>query len=244
MNTEDLFKTNDQEVDNALEALVGDGKKFKDAEALAKAKLESDRFIKQLEQEKAQLLEDLKGRMKLEQLMDKLDKAPIVNTGTDQNTKSEEKSTENKESQKGLTLEDVEQLLSKKEQEIRQKTNVETVAQKMKEMFGDNFQEHVNNRAKDLDLDVSYLADLAKNRPTAFLNLMKTEQKTSAKTNSDNLLFSHAMNTAGMNNTKLPKKFSDFSKLRKEDPVKFYSAPVQQEIYKLTQEYGSDFLNS
>jgi beta-phosphoglucomutase-like phosphatase (HAD superfamily) len=58
----DLFDTNQpdqpQIPDNPLEALVGDNKKFKTVEDLARAKWESDQYIKTLEQGRDQLRED------------------------------------------------------------------------------------------------------------------------------------------------------------------------------------------
>lgn len=54
----DVFDTDHSDkTTSALEELVGEGKKFADAEALAKGKLESDNFIEQLKKEKQEALE-------------------------------------------------------------------------------------------------------------------------------------------------------------------------------------------
>lgn len=56
----DVFDTDNSETTaSALEELVGEGKKFADAEALAKGKKESDNFIEQLKQEKQEALDAL-----------------------------------------------------------------------------------------------------------------------------------------------------------------------------------------
>lgn len=61
----DVFDTDQGgESTSALEELVGDGKKFADAEALAKGKQESDNFIEQLKREKQEALEALEAAKK------------------------------------------------------------------------------------------------------------------------------------------------------------------------------------
>lgn len=52
---------------SALETLVGEGKKFKTIEDLAKGKLEADRFIEKLSSEQEQLRKELEARMALEE---------------------------------------------------------------------------------------------------------------------------------------------------------------------------------
>ncbi len=58
--TTDVFAT-DQSGESVLEALVGEGKKFADAEALAQGKAKSDEHIKTIEQENAALKEQLEA---------------------------------------------------------------------------------------------------------------------------------------------------------------------------------------
>ena len=58
--SDDVFNTNDQGASATnLDALVGEGKKFADNEALAKGKLESDAFIEQLKTENAEAVKEL-----------------------------------------------------------------------------------------------------------------------------------------------------------------------------------------
>lgn len=61
----DVFDTDHSEsTTSALEELVGDGKKFADAEALAVGKKESDNFIEQLKREKQEALDALEDAQK------------------------------------------------------------------------------------------------------------------------------------------------------------------------------------
>ena len=57
-------------IENPLETLVGEGKKFKDADALARAAIEKDRFILQLQAENAQMRTSLKGEQKIDEFLD------------------------------------------------------------------------------------------------------------------------------------------------------------------------------
>jgi hypothetical protein len=124
---------------NPLEALVGEGKKFKTAEDLARGKLEADNFVKQLQTELATLREDLNGRIKLEEFMDRLEKTPTATAnGNSQNTTSNEPGA-GATSQPPLnviTKEDVAPAI--REREATEKANVRHVAEALRSAF-DNY---------------------------------------------------------------------------------------------------------
>src|SRR4029450_8159059 len=60
---------------NYLEELVGEGKKFKTPEDLARGKAESDSFIERLQKELHGLRNELKSRLQLEEVVDRISSA-------------------------------------------------------------------------------------------------------------------------------------------------------------------------
>ena len=248
MTTEDvdLFTEKDPEsVDatNPLAALVGEGKKFKTPEDLAKGKLESDAFIKQLQAELAKLREDFNGRIKLEEFMDRLEKTSTTQAPSNQGTTPNEQVPAGN-IPKSITKEDIESLLAAREREATEKANVRHVAEVLKSTFGDNFQSVVNTRAKELDLDTAYLADLAKTRPSAFLKIMNTGKAPEPGPSGNVIPKSSVSATSFNSQTAAFKKFSDFEKIRRENPKLYHSKDVQAQMYALTKEHGDAFLKS
>src|SRR5687767_13359404 len=136
----DLFSNPDQgqeqEPSNYLEALVGEGKKFKDLEALARGKWESDRMITHKNREFDQLREDylkkdeeLKTRARLEELVDRLSNPPQSNR--------EEPNADDNKPDLNKVFEDFKKNLpsefEKYEQEKKQRENFTSVQNKLKE---------------------------------------------------------------------------------------------------------------
>ena len=64
--------TEDTPETSYYDRMVGEGKKFKDNEALAYSNFEKDRFIEQLKREQKELRDDLNSRLNMEELVNKL----------------------------------------------------------------------------------------------------------------------------------------------------------------------------
>lgn len=243
----ELFATDSDPIveENVLEELVGEGKKFKDASELAKGKLMADKHIAKLEAEMKALREELTGRVKLEDFIDRLEKSKEPNSAQmHQNTKSED-TTVNETTSKGLTIEDLEKFYSEKSKAATQEANLQTVASKMREMYGEDFQRAATQRAGELGISKERLLDLARNEPNAFLNIMKPMGEQKKKQDpAQGLVFGQNYSAETRAKSSPSPKFSDFMKMRKENPDKYNSKAVRDQIFRFTQEYGSDFLNS
>ena len=253
----DLFKTDEEDAQNIdpnknpFEELVGEGKKFSSKEDLAKGKLESDNFIKQLQKELSGLRGELQGRMSLEQFIDKLDKKTSTTVNNQVIPKPDENQRPDNTSNQpvsSITKEDIENLLVERERAATEKTNLKFVAEQLKKSFGDNFQSIVNNKAKELDIGQKYLESIAKERPHAFLKLMGADKAETIveKTDFASFLPKASVNAQAFktNTSGLPKTNTEYKKLLRTDPVKYWSKEVQTEMFKLTSQYGDDFLNS
>lgn len=235
-------------IDNALEALVGEGKKFKTVEDLAKGKVQSDAFIKQLIAEKKAAVEELNRRASLEDMMTELKKSNAKVPPNSDNTGQTSVNAPAPDAPKTLTIEDVNRLLADKDKANREANNLSFVASTLSAKFGPQFQSVVNDKIRELGLTTQYMETLAKELPNAFLNIIGEPATESRGLNLDAFVPKSSVNSSafsgGANGGKSPKKFSDFEKIRKEDPRRYATSAVQDEMFKLTAQYGDDFLKS
>jgi hypothetical protein len=168
-------KNNDQTPQNYFEQLVGEGKKFKDQEALAKSKWEADRHIDQVHKEQAELRADyLKLReehmaqAKLQELVDQLKQA--------QQHSSSNNPPANNDVKPGIKPEEIESLLDKKlsEREIarRQEENFNIVRNKLQEKHGDNSSSFLQEQMNKLGLSKEDLDEMARKHPQVFIQTL------------------------------------------------------------------------
>lgn len=175
----------DQSIDenkNYLADLVGEGKKFKSPEDLAKGKFISDEYIKTLErgrdelrQDYLRLKEDYESRAKLEELVDQLSKptqpAP-VNTSPPVNEPVQQPAFDPKQ---------IESLVSQKlvehEKTKRQTENFNLVRSKLEERFGPNYQSTLTSQIQELGITKEFVDDLARNHPQVLFKTLGMDQR-------------------------------------------------------------------
>src|SRR6266853_6356138 len=124
---DDLFQPgpNDtQELDpekKFYDDLVGEGKKFKDPEALARSKIESDRFIANLLREQSEMRETLNKRINEEEFLNRLEqfsKPKSPDAGNQPPTDGTPSTA--------ITPQDVEKIIETREAERVRKSNLDT----------------------------------------------------------------------------------------------------------------------
>ena len=249
--TTETTETND--IANPLEELVGEGKKFKTAEDLAKSKLESDKFIKQLQSELEGIRTDLNDRLSMEEYLAKLDQkmqAPTKPTAED----SSQTRTETGDPS-GLSIEQIEALIEQRVSEREAKSRVDQNVQKVQSMgqqaFGPDYKKVFQTKANQLGIDTDILNKMAEQNPEGFLNIMGVSEAITTKQKSDTnkAIFGGAsseVNTEAKARTSSSgqPRMSDFTKMRKENPKEYWSPAVQNQMMKYTAEYGSDFLDN
>lgn len=232
-----------------LSEYVGEGKKFKTAADLAKAKAHSDAFIERLQREQAALRNELNTRVKLEELMDRMSAGKNTNGSvSNQSTQTDGDNGHEGTATKNFSPEDiekvVEQRLAKREQEARVNNNVQTVKDRLKQAYGDNYVAELDNRTKELGLSREFVADIAKREPRALFALLGIEGQARAQSQQTDIFSAPpkaTVNTAGFGIRDTEKKFADFEKIRKEDPSRYWSAPVQNELHKQAAKLGERF---
>lgn len=244
----DLFKDPQDQEDldttkNFLEELVGEGKKFKTEQDLARGKVEADRFIAQLQGEIAGIRQELTTRLTLEQFMDKMNikdgaGAPSQNGSDNQEDRSG--------GEKQLSLEDIQRLIdegvTKKETQRAQERNLEFVQQKLVESFGNEYVSKLKATSQETGLSEQALQNMAKESPKAFLKLVgATETRQQSPANS---LFTppanQARNPSGFQPTGEKTK-SYYDELKKRNAAEYWSPTVQNQMHKDAQRLGERF---
>lgn len=168
------------QITSYVDHLVGDGKKFKDAESLAKGKYEADQMIEVLKRQQDELRadylklrEEATNRAKLEEIVGRLE---TNITKPDMNSNN----PENNVNQPSFDPEQIESLVSKKLQEFesnkRAQENFNTAQNKLKEQLGDNYQTVLKDRMNELGLTEDYVNELARKAPNALVKLLAPEQ--------------------------------------------------------------------
>lgn len=247
----DLFSpdTNRGEFDpnkNYLEELVGDGKKFKDVDALARGKAESDAFIENLKQEQKnlredyqRLLEEKKTQARLEDIIDKL-------------SKSQEKPNENPADTSGenrgdtktvLDPEKINSLIESKISETRSReraeANLKLVKEKLSETYGNKYPEALRETTEKLGLSTEQVEQIAASSPQTILRLMDNNNE-----KIDVVPPRGSVNSTGFGSKKPEvKNYSYYEKLRQEQPEKYNTPQIQQERWKSAKELGENFFD-
>lgn len=175
---DDVFDAADQgggsegnKEDNPLNALVGENKKFKSVEDLAKSKLEADAFIEQLKEENKVALDELKkyqgmedNSAKVQELLDAVKAAGQQQDSDGDNQLTDEALSEKiREIMQGVSAEETAKRNRAKGNElVLQKVGGDVEAAKL----------FVAERAKELGLKPSALAELSEISPQAFAKLI------------------------------------------------------------------------
>ena len=227
-----------------LNDLVGEGKKFKTPDDLAKAKLESDRFIEKLQNEQRELREELARRLSAEEALKRAQEAASrVETG---GTPPPQTPPPQRTQEQPDIKAEIAKALNQREQERTVQSNIEQVTHKMTSTYGsvDKAAEVVQNRAQELGMDVAKLRELASENPKAFFKLIGVDdrQQEAPKTTSwGNTKSAVAMKNGAGATTVTPGTYKWYQELRKSDPAAYYSPRVQLQMDKDAREKGEKF---
>lgn len=209
------------DITSYTELLVGEGKKFKTPEELAKGKYEADAFIQRLIDEKKQLETELAARAKLEDLLDQLE--PPANREQSANNPV---NTQQTPATVDETL--IENILNRREKERTEVQNIKEVATQLQKVFGNDYVNKLKARGEQLGMSKADLDALAKKSPKAFLALV-TPQK-----NGDNLYTPPAshVNTPNSNSSLKVRSWEWYQNLKKTNPTVYWSPKVQSQLHK------------
>ena len=214
--------------------------KYKDDLGIAKALLEKDRFIKQLQTETAGLRSELTTRSSVEEALDKLlatNKPQSTPAATDPAGNAQA----NASSVNGLTIEEVQRLLEEKEAKTRESANLALAKAKLAEVFGASWQQELIKKGKEIGESAEFFEALAKKNPNALLAIVGkpvTPPSTPSLTQGSVNTTQQALN--GMQGNVRNKTYYDNLK-KTMKPAEFFSPKVQNQLHQDALKLGNAF---
>ncbi|MBL4795789.1 MAG: hypothetical protein JKY50_00085 [Oleispira sp.] len=155
-----------------MDQLVGDGKKFKTVEDLAKGKAESDKMIEELLAKQSQ--EDYSKQL-LEKIKEQATVVPVAPEPKDTNINGEGNTSPKPEDIESL----LDTMLNKRDKDTLVRSNLNEVQTRLISLYGTEAQAKVKAKAETLGVPVSYLDEMASNSPSSFFTIMGEAQKAS-----------------------------------------------------------------
>lgn len=213
-----------------FEELVGDGKKFKSPQELAKGKAESDIYIKTLEQRADALRDDY---LKLKQ---EADTAARLQTLIDQMSKKEDDHTNNNPSlddvnDRRFDPAEIDNIVTRKLQDLeaqrRETTNWNQVQNKLQEAYGDKAASVLKQQVSQLGLPGDYADNLAKTSPDAFYRVFGLDQQRQTE---DLGLPPRSQNTFTPATNK--RNWEYYENMRRTDPVKYHDPKTSVQMHR------------
>ena len=229
--------------DDLISKLVGDDKKFKTVNDLAKGKLESDTFIERLQTENKALREalddaDTTASKSLTQLNE------LISRANSNGTQGQASTTTTMDLSNVLKREDVPKLLAEMETMGRAKTNRETFNRTVSEAFGDKANEMVAAKLTELSVTPEAFLSLVTQNPSAAAKLLDIKLGTQPNV-TGNATREGSVNTeaafSGNGNASGERNFEYYNKLRREMKHGFYSTEIQQAMFNDRKAQGDAF---
>lgn len=226
-----------------LTELVGEGKKFKDAKALAEGKFQSDNYIKVLEKrldamrdDYLKMRDDNITRARLEDLVDQVTKQRQASSET---TRANEDQNQPKYNPK-----EVESLVSNKIQEYestkKQTENFNLVADKLQQRYGNNYKEAVKKQIDELGITEQDLNDMARKTPKVLIRTLGLDREPS-----NDPFFSPPSSQQRSDSfapSKTPQRtWAYYEDLRKKDKALYFDRKTAIQMQKDALELGDKF---
>lgn len=233
MADENLFDTNTPE--NYVDKLVGEGKKYKDANELAKAYLHADDHIRTVTQDTASYREELKSMRELLEAQAEARRNPNnqQNVNPDGNKEDDTRPAGTPKVEEVDLKTRIREALQEENEENRAKKNSKLTSDVMIERFGskEDAVKAIEARAAELEVSPKFIADMAFQSPNAFFSTMGIDTKKPVSTNSPSSssdVNSEALRKA--NPGLKPNTYDWYQQIRKTDKSKFFSVDVQSRM--------------
>jgi hypothetical protein len=217
------------------------GDNWKDPEVLAKGKLEADGYIKTLEEQLAQMREDLKKQEYQAQVIEQLQNKAADSTAAKNGVPNDNGSAEAQNTTGNLSEEDlkslVEKTLTQREKETSVKQNLTQVDKALDDMFGTEALSVVQKKAQELGMSIERMQDIAAESPNAFFALIGEKPKQPM-----NPMIQGSVRTEGVNmQASAERDWSYYQKLRRENKNLYYTPKIQQQLMEDKMRLGDKF---
>lgn len=216
------------------------GESFKDPQVLAKSKLESDRYISELERQIKEAREELTKEEYAKKLLAELQSGrQNTNANSVPNTGETKPSDTKPELSEDVIKRLVEETLSTRENNNTASQNTRMVQEQLGQKYGTEAKAHVENKARELGMTMERLSQLAAESPTAFMTLIG-EPKPEFKA-----MVSGTINTAAANHSAPAERdWAYYQNLRKTNKTLYFNPKTQQQLIQDKIRLGDRFGNS
>ena len=240
----DLFENenNESSSEPSFEALVGEGKKFKTPDDLAKGKAAADSHIANLERELAELRSDLSQRLTVEDFVSQL---KVGSYGDSRNPNKPRESEDNQISEpvapenKPVNLqEEVQRALRAEIEKSSREANIAKAKAALREKLGDNYDEKLKSLAGTLGVKPEFLSSMAASSPDGLVKVVE-----SLSPQRDNRPLGVQTQTSVPDRQEGPRSYKFYQDLRKKDPEMYFSKRVQKEMHDQALRQGEAFFN-
>jgi len=232
---------------NYLEELVGEGKKFKTVDDLAKGKAYADQMVTKLLQEKKEVEEELNKRRTVEDLLARMEQRNSGQMPTEYNqTQRTHETTANDVN--SVSLDEIKAAikadLEKERQEAIRQKNIAEASDALRNLYGDNVPSVLQAKASELGLTLDRLREVAADSPKALLALIGgPAQKTRDVFSPPGTAVNTAAN-AGQQNFGDHKPASYWAKLRQTDPKAYKDPKNMMAMHKSALALGDRYFDN
>lgn len=233
-----------QTKESFVDHLVGDGKKFKDIEALAKGKLEADRHIGEITKTLDELRAELAKQDYAKNLLEQMSKGS--ETGAEQpppvttSSSNTENTTQSASDFEAL----VEKVITAKEKSKTASQNISVVGEEMQKQYGDKTADVLKAKSLELNMSLDRLKEIAAESPTAFFQLIGVKKMGEKTSTSTGVTTQSTIRSENFNSYSQDRTFEYYQKMRKENRSLYYSPKIQNSMLQDRERLGDRFYNS
>lgn len=234
-NSETNTGTGTSGADVTLDTFVGEGKKYSDHNAVAKAIVEKDNFIARLLEEKRQIEADLRERSNTQAFEDRMKALELAQS-------TERTAPPVPEVIASANPVDIEKTVQKaiedREAANNRTRNLLNVKEKLTQAYGEDFSTRVKARAAELNISLGKLNEMAAETPVAFYALIGLDAQRIPENSAPPKT---QVNSAAQITTSGTKNNAYYQNLRKTDPARYWTPAVQMEEYNELKRQGDAF---
>ena len=233
-----------QTKESFVDHLVGDGKKFRDIEALAKGKLEADRHIGEITKTLDELRAELAKQDYAKNLLEQMSKGS--ETGAEQpppvttSSSNTENTTQSASDFEAL----VEKVITAKEKSKTASQNISVVGEEMQKQYGDKTADVLKAKSLELNMSLDRLKEIAAESPTAFFQLIGVKKMGEKTSTSTGVTTQSTIRSENFNSYSQDRTFEYYQKMRKENRSLYYSPKIQNTMLQDRERLGDRFYNS
>ena len=221
------------------EQLVGEGKRYKDNDALAASKLEGDRHIGNLESELAEMREELNKRLAVEDVLNRIE---ARQTPPQESSNPAPQEPSEQPENRGVSKDEIAKLIQDTIEQTdtlkTRKSNMDAVKSALTKKFGGDYASKVRAKLNELQLGEDFANGLAATQPKAFLALVGVDEVSTGASPEPSSTVRTELNPQSDK-----RNYAYYQKLRRENPSEYFSTRVTMQMHKDAMEQGDSFYN-